>query len=428
MRHDTLDNTLDNELETRLEDKRDRRRGVSLAPIVLFVSLWLGGSWLVVGSVMAPDLPGGWVTVLFLPILFAVPIRALARGFGGISYPSRATRLWLFRPFWYAMLLLPVLAMATFLGLIAGAALGSPREIARLVLLTCASLLLLFAVAGYFGSRRLVVRHLEVNLPDLPPAWDGLLIAQISDLHVGPHTPRRFLAAVADGVMQAAPDLIVFTGDQVDDFPPDVEIFCEAFRSLDAPLGVFAVAGNHDIYAGWQPVRLGLEAGGIEVLENDAVAFEREGHRFWLAGTGDPAAGSPLAEAGPGAPDISKTLANVPASEFVVALAHNPALWPALATSHVDLTLSGHTHYGQFAIPWLGWCLASPFLQLAMGTHQRGNALLYINPGTNYWGVPLRLGTPPEVTILTLRQSELSQIRPRNSCRSLTFRRETLQR
>ena len=89
---------------------------------------------------------------------------------------------------------------------------------------------------------------------------------------------------------------------------------------------------------------------------------------------------------------------------FRLVLAHNPSLWPALAARGAALTLSGHTHWGQLALPRLGWSLASPFLKHAMGVHQEGNALLYIHPGTNYWGIPFRLGTPPEVAIITLRR------------------------
>jgi predicted MPP superfamily phosphohydrolase len=71
----------------------------------------------------------------------------------------------------------------------------------------------------------------------------------------------------------------------------------------------------------------------------------------------------------------------------------------------VDLTLSGHTHWGQFAIPGLGWSLASAFLDLAMGEYERDGSKLYVHPGTNYWGIPFRLGTPPEVAIVTLRKA-----------------------
>ena len=87
-----------------------------------------------------------------------------------------------------------------------------------------------------------------------------------------------------------------------------------------------------------------------------------------------------------------------------IALAHNPALWPELAQRGVGLTLSGHTHYGQLAIPRWGWSIASTFLDLAMGTHRHDRSLLYISPGTNYWGLPFRIGTPSEVSVITLRR------------------------
>ncbi len=263
------------------------------------------------------------------------------------------------------------------------------------------------AIAGYLGSRRLVTRHLDVRMPRLPAAFDGLRIAQLSDLHIGPHTSRRFLANVADAVAQSSPDLIVMTGDQVDDFADDVTPFARALGDLRAPLGVYAIAGNHDVYAGWPSVARGLREMGIHVLVNDSVALDRNGSRLWLAGTGDPAAsGGRGAPRHPAAPDLERTLRDVPSHEAVVVLAHNPALWPGLAQRGVDLTLSGHTHYGQLALPKRNWSLASSFLELAMGVHQRGRALLYINPGTNFWGIPFRLGTPPEVTVLTLRTGE----------------------
>jgi hypothetical protein len=221
---------------------------------------------------------------------------------------------------------------------------------------------------------------------------------------------------VAAAVRDAQPDLIAVTGDQVDDYARDVEPFAAAFRGLSAPLGVFAIPGNHDVYAGWPAVHRGLEAMGITVLVNRAVAVERNGASFWVAGTGDPAGrrGTPAA-----APDIEKTLADIPPGGFTLALAHNPALWPALAERGVELTLSGHTHYGQIAIPRLGWSLASPFLEHAMGQHRRDGSQLYINPGTNYWGIPFRIGTLPEVTVLTLRRERnvgLAAVRAAKNC------------
>jgi predicted MPP superfamily phosphohydrolase len=103
------------------------------------------------------------------------------------------------------------------------------------------------------------------------------------------------------------------------------------------------------------------------------------------------------------APNIDRALAATPADTVVIALAHNPALWPALAERGVALTLSGHTHWGQFALPRLGWSLASPFMSRAMGVHESDGSLLYIHPGTGYWGIPFRVGAAPEVAVITLR-------------------------
>ncbi|HEX3129226.1 MAG TPA: metallophosphoesterase, partial [Thermoanaerobaculia bacterium] len=274
----------------------------------------------------------------------------------------------------------------------AGAPFGAAVSAARWALLIAASAFAVAAVAGYIGSRWLRVKELDVRFSDLPESLEGLRIVQISDLHVGPHTSRSYLAAVSRKVRDARPDLIAITGDQVDDYARDVDSFAEAFAGLSAPLGVFAVPGNHDVYAGWSAVRAGLEAMGLTVLVNDAVEVRRGTDSFWVAGTGDPAGGGAK-------PDLGRTLARVPEGAFTIALAHNPALWPGLARRGVHLTLSGHTHYGQFSIPSLGWSLASPFLEYAMGTHRFAESLLYINPGTNYWGLPFRIGALPEVTV-----------------------------
>jgi predicted MPP superfamily phosphohydrolase len=103
---------------------------------------------------------------------------------------------------------------------------------------------------------------------------------------------------------------------------------------------------------------------------------------------------------------VEATLAGIPPGAVVVALAHNPILWPALAERGVALTLSGHTHHGQLSVPHLSWSLASVFLEHAMGGYQASGSLLYINPGTNYWGLPFRIGALPEVTVIELRRGE----------------------
>jgi predicted MPP superfamily phosphohydrolase len=369
---------------------------------LLFMTAWTALWWLVIGLAVAPVVPGGWLAILALAVLGLAPLGVFLRGFVRGLYPSAATRILVLRPFWYVQLGLPIVAGGALLGALVGVVVANAGTGARWGVALALGIFLTGALAGWLGSRRLVVRHLDVHLDDLAPGLDGLRIAQLTDLHVGPHTSRRYLARVADAVRAARPDLIAYTGDQVDDYPQDVEPFGRAFADLTAPLGVYAIAGNHDVYAGWPAVRAGLERLGITVLVNDAVRRERNGAPFWIAGTGDPAGGrGGQAQA---APDIARTMARLTTNDLSIVLAHNPALWPALAQRGARLTLSGHTHHGQLSIPSLGWSLASPFLERAMGVHREGDALLYIAPGTNYWGIPFRLGAYPEVTVLTLRR------------------------
>lgn len=372
---------------------------------LLFLLGWALVFWGVIGFFVAPFVPGGWLAVGAAFALSLAPVVALVRLLDGSIYPSALVRVLVMRPFWYVQLALPFVAILALLAALVGLFVGAPRLAGAWGAGVAAGLYALFALAGYWGSRRLVVRRYEATHEHLPDAFDGVRVAQLSDLHVGPHTPRGHVRAIVEAVREAEPHLIAYTGDQVDDHDHDIAHFERAFAGIRAPLGVFAIAGNHDAYAGWHGVRAGLEKMGIRVLVNESIPVEKDGARIHLAGTGDPAGLHwPVEGGAEAAPDVARTLADVPPGAYTLALAHNPALWPHLAQRGVALTLSGHTHHGQLSIPALKWSLASPFLDLAMGSYQKGLSVLYINPGTNYWGIPLRLGAWPEVSIITLRK------------------------
>jgi hypothetical protein len=372
--------------------------------IILVFLLWNAAWWTLIGSLIQSEISGGWWGVTALALLAVAPLAVLVAGFRGALYPPAFIRVWILRPFWYIQLLLPFLGIAGVIGVVAGLPFGAAGTGGRWSMAIFAVLYIAAAAWGYMGMRRLDVRRLDLRFPSLPEGLDGMRIAQLSDIHIGPHTSKRHIRRILTAVLDAKPDLIAITGDQVDDYARDVEIFADAFQDLNAPLGVYAVPGNHDVYAGWDAVRSGLEEMGITVLVNQAVSLNRNGARFWVAGTGDPAGRSWQRGGGRSAvPDIERTLARVPSDAFVVALAHNPALWPALAAAGVALTLSGHTHHGQISIPHLKWSLASLFLEHAMDMYRDGTSILYINPGTNFWGIPLRIGAMPEVTVVTIQ-------------------------
>jgi hypothetical protein len=366
--------------------------------------------WITLGVVARGLFPGAEIAVALFALYTTVPLLLFVHWRGWPFYPGAVFRVLVVRVVLYTQLLLPFVAALGLIGLLLGWPFGTPvllgRALAAAALLGGAVVLF----AGYLGSRRLVVREVEARVPHLPSEFDGLRIAQISDLHVGPQTSRRFLGAVADAVARAAPDVVAVTGDVVDDRAEDVPWYAAAFAKLAAPFGVFVIPGNHDIYAGWEAVSAGLQTRtDATILVNEAHFIERGTARLAIVGTGDPAAGirrNPAAAAArTAAPDLELALSSVPSGTTVVAFAHNPALWPQLAERGVALTLSGHTHWGQFALPGIGWSLASPFFEHAMGGHQVGDSLLYVNPGTGYWGIPFRLGALPEITCVTLRRA-----------------------
>ncbi len=378
------------------------RRRLSAPAIALRLTAYLFAAWGTL-TVMAGGLfPGAAAATLAVAAYTTLPLLAFIRWRGWPFYPGPLFRLWVVRPFWYTQLLLPLVAGAGLVGLIAGAPFGFALAAGRALAAGMFALAGLVLLLGYAGARRLTVRHVETEVPGLGVEFDGLRIVQLSDLHVGPHTSRRFLERVVRATASLAPDLIAVTGDLIDDRSEDVAAYARGLGSLEAPLGVFMIPGNHDVYAGWDEVELALgEAGLGTVLVNDVRLLTRGESTIAVLGTGDPAGGTRGASRA--APDVDAAMRQVPEGTMVIAFAHNPALWPALAARGVALTLSGHTHWGQFAVPRLGWSLASPFLEHAMGAHREDEALLYISPGTGYWGIPFRLGASPEVTLVTLR-------------------------
>lgn len=367
-------------------------------------------AWGTLAVLTAGLFPGAPLAIAAIAVYFTAPLIALMRWRGWPFYPNAAFRLLVMRPLWYAQLLLPLVAAGGLVGLALGLPFGHAIAAGRIGAATMFAIVGVVLVAGYVGSRRLVVRHVDVSVPGLPASFDGLRVAQLSDLHIGPHTPRTFLRKIVETTHAMAPDLVAVTGDLIDDRAEDVAVYARALGALDAPLGVFVIPGNHDVYAGWDEVERALRAAKVgTVLVNDVALLRRGGETIALLGTGDPAGGR--RGSARAAPDIDRAMARVPGDTVVIALAHNPALWPALARHGVALTLSGHTHWGQLALPNVGWSLASPFLEHAMGAHVEAGSALYISPGTGYWGIPFRLGASPEITLVTLRRADSAAAR-----------------
>ncbi|MEZ4217110.1 MAG: metallophosphoesterase [Myxococcota bacterium] len=239
--------------------------------------------------------------------------------------------------------------------------------------------------------------RVELVLARWPRELDGYRIVQVSDVHIGPMLGARFAREIARRVNALAPDLVAVTGDLVDGRADHLADEVAPLAALRARDGVFFVTGNHDFYSGADVWSRRVEELGMRALRNEAVLVERAGARFALAGVDDHRAAMLPGEGGE---DLDRALEGVSPSDALVLLAHDPSTFARAHAMGVDLQLSGHTHGGQiWPFRWLVR-LAVPFVE---GVHRRGAAQLYVSRGTGFWGPPMRLGAPAEITELVLR-------------------------
>jgi hypothetical protein len=253
---------------------------------------------------------------------------------------------------------------------------------------------------GVAVRRRWVrVRTVDVPVPGLGPAFEGYRIAHLSDLHVGGLWPRARAERWVARVRALDVDLVALTGDYVthgDAFHEDIAAILGALRGRD---GAVAVLGNHDYFGDAEQLVARIRAGGVTVLRNEHLAIARGADALTVAGVDD--TWSRRA-------DVARAITGAPAGRPILALAHDPQLFPELARRGVAVVLSGHTHWGQLAVPFLAtrWNLSRLSYRLHAGTYRAGGAVLYVSPGLGTTGPPIRIGAPPEITVLRLRCAE----------------------
>ena len=243
------------------------------------------------------------------------------------------------------------------------------------------------------------VHDLTLTLPQLPPAWDGLRIAQVSDVHAGRYMTWTRMRRIRDLIMQLDADLVVFTGDQLDRRPDDADQFVDGFRGIDAPLGVYGILGNHDHQAGASLAASALEQAGIAPLVNAGSTLNRRGARLALVGVDD------LSAPFPNQPDFS-VLRRYP-DAYRVCLCHQPRGWPEADASGAHLTLSGHTHGGQIAFTRRNLNVARLQGRFIVGPYRREDSFLFVSRGVGVGAVPVRFGAPSEIDLLTLRSERV---------------------
>jgi len=245
--------------------------------------------------------------------------------------------------------------------------------------------------------RRPRVRRRNVKIANLPRQFDGYRIGQLSDVHCGPHTPPERVAQWVERLNELDLDLMTVTGDLITSGSSYVATVSKVLGGLRARDGVFACMGNHDYFTDGEHFVRELSEAGLTVLRNQGVLVEREGARLYVAGVDDTWTERH---------DVAQALADRPASVPTVLLAHDPNLFVEAKTHNVELTLSGHTHGGQLAIPGFRRLSLARFItEFTGGLYRRGSSWLYVNRGAGTTGPPVRIGAPAELAVLTLRSA-----------------------
>ena len=263
----------------------------------------------------------------------------------------------------------------------------------------------------FIGFGKIEVRRVELAFKDLPEAFDGYRIVQFGDVHAGSYTGWReqILRQAIDSINAQKADLVVFTGDLQNKRAEEIVKHKDILSSIKAKDGIYSVMGNHDYpeYIDAEPIEkmiscektMGMEMElGWELLLNSHHRIRRGNQRIVIAGMENDGEGR-----FPQLGNISSTLSSLNRESFVIMLEHDPTSWrrKILPHSHVQLTLSGHTHGGQFSL--FGWSPASLAYREYDGLYRAGNRMLFVTKGLG-GVVPFRFGVSGEIVVITLKK------------------------
>jgi hypothetical protein len=260
-----------------------------------------------------------------------------------------------------------------------------------------------FTGYGYANATQIPdVLTVEIPIPDLPEAFDGFRIVQLTDIHVSPTIKRPFIEAVVEQANALQPDMIALTGDLVDGSVERLRYDVAPLAGLRAADGCYFVTGNHEYYSGVDSWVQHVRSLGFRVLMNEHEVITRKDDRILVAGVTDYRGGRFDEKH---RSDPFKAMQNAPESSYKILLAHQPKSIFEASEAGFDLQISGHTHGGQF-FPWNFFVgFDQPYI---VGLNQYQDTRIYVSRGTGYWGPPLRLGSPSEITLIRLVRKNLT--------------------
>lgn len=394
--------------------------------ILIFIVYWMItlSAWGVIsGFLKQHDDRGGnalawlyFLAAVLLSILFCIICFIRPEQSGALFYPIYT----LFNALFLADFVckIPVAASALVRG--SGAGLKTGKVISRMGFILSAGMGIVFLHGILVGAKTCETREVTLAFRDLPGAFDGFRIVQISDSHLGSTRMKRMLKKLATISEGFKPGMVVFTGDLVNNFARETGGYPPVFQLFTSSQGNYAVPGNHDYgdYTRWPDssrkelnlagIRSAYQESGFRLLGNESVKIKHGGDSIYLAGVENP--GHPPL---PRYADLAKAARELPDSAFCILLCHDPAYWDStiVPDGRFPLTLSGHTHGFQFGIHVAGiqFNLMSPLEKRWGGLYGQDNRYLYVNRGTGMIGMHFRIDMPAEITLITLQRGEINR-------------------
>ena len=270
-------------------------------------------------------------------------------------------------------------------------------------------------VFGFLNKYRYQINRLQLAFQNLPDAFRGLKIVHISDIHSGSFTDKDAVRRGVEKIIQEKPDMILFTGDLVNDRATEMHEYIEIFGQLKAPLGVYSVLGNHDYgdYVRWENEEakqsnlrdlMNVHSSmGWRLLMNEHAVIEKNGDQIALLGIENWGARGNFSRYG----KMEKAYPGTENYPFKILLSHDPSHWDAQVRTQykdIDLMLAGHTHGMQFGLelPGVKWSPVQYMYKQWAGLYESENQKLYVNRGFGFLGYPGRVGILPEITVIEL--------------------------
>lgn len=268
---------------------------------------------------------------------------------------------------------------------------------------------------GMSNRYNYTVKNIKLSFANLPNAFKGMRIVQISDIHSGSLSNKEAVAKGIEKINNLNPDVVFFTGDLVNNKSEEAEEFIPIFSKLKAKHGVFSILGNHDYgdYVEWNSIeektanldrlkQIHKEM-GWRLLLDENISLEKNGEKIALLGVENTSFKNRFHTYG----SLEKAYQGIENHPFKILLSHDPSHWDGEINSKykdIDLTLSGHTHGFQFGIdiPWLKWSPVQYIYKQWAGLYQQDNQHLYVNRGFGFLGYPGRVGIMPEITVIEL--------------------------